>query len=74
MREGEKIKKSANVIKNRDALFSPWPSSPSLFNSLLYVSMHGWRMEGGMGGREREIDQFISVESGIMRTERERKR
>lgn len=50
--ERKKIHKSANVIKNREALFSFWPSRLSLFNSLLYVSMHEWR-EGWEG---RKID------------------
>lgn len=54
------------------ALFNLWPSSLSLFNQKgkFTVRQHG-RREGWEG---REIDLFISVESGIMRTERERGR
>jgi len=42
-RRKKKKMKVANVIKNREALFSLWPSALSLFDSLLYVSVHAWR-------------------------------
>lgn len=50
MLENENRKKKKTPRK-RKALLSLRPSSPSLFNSLLYISMLGWRE-----GREGEMD------------------